>query len=127
MPGAHMPEQYQALTREAQRLSVNFRFEEGSASLDNKARQDLLRVVDYLSAHGKLDKQVTLVGFGDAKDDSQRAQLLSRLRAMAVRRELVKSGVVPREIQGYGAQMPVAANTEDEGRLKNRRVEVWVY
>ena len=127
MPGAHMPEQYQALTREAQRLSVNFRFEEGSASLDNKARQDLLRVVDYLSAHGKLDKQVTLVGFGDAKDDPQRAQLLSRLRAMAVRRELVKSGVIPREIQGYGAQMPVAANTEDEGRLKNRRVEVWVY
>lgn len=127
MPGAHMPEQYQALTREAQRLSVNFRFEEGSASLDNKARQDLLRVVDYLSAHGKLDKQVTLVGFGDAKDDPQRAQLLSRLRAMAVRRELVKSGVIPREIQGYGAQMPVATNTEDEGRLKNRRVEVWVY
>ena len=127
MPGAHMPEQYQALTREAQRLSVNFRFEEGSASLDNKARQDLLRVVDYLSAHGKLDKQVTLVGFGDAKDDSQRAQQLSRLRAMAVRRELVKSGVVLREIRGYGAQMPVAANTEDEGRLKNRRVEVWVY
>ena len=127
LPGAHMPPQYQALTREAQRLSVNFRFEEGSASLDNKARQDLLRVVDYLSAHGKLDKQVTLVGFGDAKDDPQRAQLLSRLRAMAVRRELVKSGVVPREIRGYGAQMPVAANTEDEGRLKNRRVEVWVY
>jgi len=127
MPGAHMPEQYQALTREAQRLSVNFRFEEGSASLDNKARQDLLRVVDYLSAHGKLDKQVTLVGFGDAKDDPQRAQLLSRLRAMAVRRELVKSGVVLREIRGYGAQMPVAANTEDEGRLKNRRVEVCVY
>ena len=127
MPGAHMPEQYQALTRKAQRLSVNFRFEEGSASLDNKARQDLLRVVDYLSAHGKLDKQVTLVGFGDAKDDPQRAQLLSRLRAMAVRRELVKSGVVLREIRGYGAQMPVAANTEDEGRLKNRRVEVWVY
>ena len=127
MPGAHMPEQYQALTREAQRLSVNFRFEEGSASLDNKARQDLLRVVDYLSAHGKLDKQVTLVGFGDAKDDPDRAQLLSKLRAMAVRRELVKSGVVPREIRGYGAQMPVAANIEDEGRLKNRRVEVWVY
>ena len=127
LPGGHMPQAYQALTREAQRLSVNFRFEEGSASLDNKARQDLLRVADYLSAHGKLDKQITLVGFGDAKDDPQRAQLLSTLRAMAVRRELVKSGVVPREIRGYGAQMPVAANIEDEGRQKNRRVEVWVY
>ena len=127
LPGAHMPQAYQALTREAQRLSVNFRFEEGSASLDNKARQDLLRVADYLKANGKLDRQVTLVGFGDAKDDPERAQLLSKLRAMAVRRELVKSAVVLREIRGYGAQMPVAANTEDEGRIKNRRVEVWVY
>ena len=127
LPGAHMPLDYQTLAREAQRLSVNFRFEEGSASLDNKARQDLLRVVEYLTATGKLNKQVTLVGFGDAKDDPERAQLLSKLRAMAVRRELVKNGVVLREIRGYGAQMPVAANTEDEGRLKNRRVEVWVY
>ena len=126
-PGAHMPRDYQTLTTQAQRLSVNFRFEEGSASLDNKARQDLLRVADYLKANGKLDRQVTLVGFGDAKDDPERAQLLSKLRAMAVRRELVKSGVVLREIRGYGAQMPVAANTEDEGRIKNRRVEVWVY
>ena len=127
LPGAHMPRDYQTLTTQAQRLSVNFRFEEGSVSLDNKARQDLLRVADYLKANGKLDRQVTLVGFGDAKDDPERAQLLSKLRAMAVRRELVKSGVVLREIRGYGAQMPVAANTEDEGRIKNRRVEVWVY
>ena len=127
LPGAHMPTQYQTLTQQAKRLSVNFRFEEGSASLDNKARQDLLRVIDYLKANHKLIDQVTLVGFGDAKDDPERAQLLSKLRAMAVRRELVKSGVVLREIRGYGAQMPVAANTEDEGRIKNRRVEVWVY
>ncbi|MCX9153897.1 MULTISPECIES: substrate-binding domain-containing protein [Pseudomonas] len=122
-----MPEDYQAIARDAQRLTVNFRFEEGSASLDNKARQDLQRVVAYLRNHAKLDKQVTLVGFGDAKNDPQRAALLSKLRAMAVRRELVKNGVVLRDIRGFGAQMPVAANTADEGRIKNRRVEVWVY
>ena len=126
-PRASMPADYQAITRDAQRLSVNFRFEEGSASLDTKARQDVLRVVAYLKDHGKLDKQVTLVGFGDAKNDPQRAALLSKLRAMAVRRELVKNGVVLRDIRGFGAQMPVAANTADEGRIKNRRVEVWVY
>lgn len=126
-PRASMPEDYQSIVRDAQRLSVNFRFEEGSASLDNKARQDLQRVVAYLKSHGKLDKQVTLVGFGDAKNDPQRAALLSKLRAMAVRRELVKNGVVLRDIRGFGAQMPVAANTADEGRIKNRRVEVWVY
>ena len=126
-PGPTMPHDYQTLTHQAQRLSVNLRFEEGSASLDNKARQDLLRVIDYLQAHQKLTKQVTLVGFGDAKSDPERAELLSKLRAMAVRRELIKNGVIVREIHGYGAQMPVASNTEDEGRLKNRRVEVWVY
>lgn len=126
-PRTSMPEDYQAIAREAQRLTVNFRFEEGSASLDNKARQDLQRVVAYIKSHGKLDKQVSLVGFGDAKDDPQRAALLSKLRAMAVRRELVKNGVVLRDIRGFGAQMPVAANTADEGRIKNRRVEVWVY
>ena len=55
------------------------------------------------------------------------ADLLSKLRAMAVRRELVKSGVVLRDVRGFGAEMPVAANSEDEGRIRNRRVEVWVY
>ncbi|MGF6130014.1 phosphate transport system substrate-binding protein [Pseudomonas frederiksbergensis] len=126
-PNALMPEGYQALSRHAQRLTVNFRFEEGSASLDNKARQDLSRVLDYIKQHDKSDREVTLVGFGDAKSDPARADLLSKLRAMAVRRELVKSGVVFREIRGFGAEMPVAANSADEGRIKNRRVEVWVY
>lgn len=126
-PNALMPEGYQALSRHAQRLSVNFRFEEGSASLDNKARQDLTRVLDYIKQQDKMSGQVTLVGFGDAKSDPARADLLSKLRAMAVRRELVKSGVVFREIRGFGAEMPVAANSADEGRIKNRRVEVWVY
>lgn len=126
-PNALMPEGYQALSRHAQRLSVNFRFEEGSASLDSKAHQDLGRVLDYIQRHGKTERRVTLVGFGDAKDDPARADLLSRLRAMAVRRELVKYGVTLREVRGFGALMPVAANNEDEGRIRNRRVEVWVY
>jgi len=126
-PNALMPEGYQALSRHAQRLSVNFRFEEGSATLDNKAQQDLSRVLDYIKQRDKTNRQVTLVGFGDAKNDPARADLLSKLRAMAVRRELVKSGVVFREIRGFGAEMPVAANSADEGRIKNRRVEVWVY
>lgn len=125
-PSARMPGDYQALTREAQRLSVNFRFAQGSARLDNKAQLDLKRVVDYLKANEKLNQRVTLVGFGDAKSDAARATLLSRLRAMAVRRELQKSGVTLHEILGLGDEMPVATNEADDGRIKNRRVEVWV-
>ncbi|AHG41409.1 membrane protein [Pseudomonas syringae CC1557] len=125
-PTAQMPADYQALTRKAERLSVNFRFAQGSARLDNKAQQDLKRVVDYLKANDRLAQHVTLVGFGDAKSDPARAALLSRLRAMAVRRELLKSGVTFREILGLGDEMPVATNDMDDGRIKNRRVEVWV-
>jgi phosphate transport system substrate-binding protein len=124
---AEMPAQYQALTREAQRLSVNFRFQQGSASLDNKALRDLPRLLDYLQAQNKLERKVVLVGFGDAKDDVARAELLSKLRAMAVRRELSKAGVSFRDIIGLGDELPVAANNADDGRVRNRRVEVWVY
>jgi len=122
-----MPASYQALAREAQRLSVNFRFQEGSASLDNKARRDLERVFAYLQSQDKLRRKVVLVGFGDPKSAPARAELLSKLRAMAVRRELARHGVMFRGISGLGDELPVAANDGDEGRIKNRRVEVWVY
>lgn len=124
---AQMPSHYQQLSKEAQRLSVNFRFKDKSANLDNKSQRDLERVMAYIQAQDKLYKKVVLVGFGDPKADPQRAELLSRLRAMTVRRELAKNGVVLREITGFGELLPVAANSVDEGRLKNRRVEVWVY
>lgn len=122
-----MPASYQTLAREAQRLSVNFRFQEGSASLDNKAQRDIERVLAYLQGQDKLRQKVVLVGFGDPKADPARAELLSKLRAMAVRRELARHGVMFREIIGLGDELPVAANDGDEGRIKNRRVEVWVY
>ncbi len=126
-PQAQMPADYRQLAEQAQRLSVNFRFQEGSASLDNKAQRDLTRVLDYLRSRDKLHDKVVLVGFGHAKRDPARAELLSKLRAMAVRRELARQGVIFREITGLGDELPVAANSEDSGRLRNRRVEVWVY
>jgi len=121
-----MPPAYRQLASEAQRLTVNFRFAEGNAQLDNKALRDIGRLVNYLKANDKTMSSAVLVGFGDAREDLARAELLSKLRAMAVRRELVRGGILVREIDGLGAQLPVAANTE-MGRIKNRRVEVWVY
>ncbi|MDH1263738.1 phosphate ABC transporter substrate-binding/OmpA family protein [Pseudomonas sp. GD03944] len=126
-PNNAMPPAYLKLANEAQRLTVNFRFQEGSASLDNKAQRDLERVMSYLQSQDKLQNKVVLVGFGDPKGDPGRAELLSKLRAMAVRRELAKQGVLLREVVGFGDELPVAANDGDDGRIKNRRVEVWVY
>ncbi|MDY0248895.1 MAG: phosphate ABC transporter substrate-binding/OmpA family protein [Pseudomonas sp.] len=122
-----MPQRYQQLAREAQRLSVNFRFKEGSSQLDNKAERDIERVLAYLRKHNKTENKLVLVGFGDSKSDPQRALLLSKLRAMAVRRQLHNKEIIFREIFGIGDAMPVANNLLDQGRIKNRRVELWVY
>ena len=125
---SEMPADYRELASHAQRLAVNFRFAEGSAELDSKALRDVRRVVRYLKDNDKMMSQVVLVGFGDPRnDDRDRTELLSKLRAMAVQRELVKSGVLLRSISGLGEAMPVAANDSEAGRKKNRRVEVWVY
>ncbi|MHA6159909.1 substrate-binding domain-containing protein [Pseudomonas sichuanensis] len=124
---ADMPVRYLSLAREANRLTVNFRFQEGSAGLDNKALRDVQRVGDYLRQAGKLQRKAVLVGFGDPKETPGRAALLSRLRAMAVRRELARQGVEVKEVTGMGDELPVAGNDLEQGRLRNRRVEVWVY
>ena len=52
--------------------------------------------------------------------------MLSKLRAMAVRRELVRQGIYPDETVGFGDELPVAAIQGNDGRMKNRRVEVWL-
>lgn len=120
-----MPEAYRTLAQEARRLSVNFRFEEGLARLDNKAMQDIKRLAAYLREHDKTDNSVVLVGFSDPRRSN--AGLLSRLRAMIVRTELARHDIIIRDVLGVGDQLPVATNSGLEGRYKNRRVEVWVY
>lgn len=123
---ADLPVDYRQLAQAGRRLSVNFRFQEGSAQLDNKAVRDLRRVRDYLDAHTGDDAQLVLVGFGDAKSDPGRARLLSRLRAETVRRALSRLGVTHTQVLGIGDDLPVADNQAESGRIRNRRVEVWV-
>ncbi|MFA7893094.1 substrate-binding domain-containing protein [Pseudomonas putida] len=127
VPVSDMPARYRDLVEHAQRLSVNLRFQPGSAALDSKAIQDVRRVIDYLNQAGKPHRKAVLVGFGDPKDTPGRAALLSRLRAEAVRQALARGGVEMLEVVGLGDQMPVAGNELEQGRLRNRRVEVWVY
>lgn len=121
-----LPQDFQALTNDAKRLTINFRFHEGSARLDNKAMKDIERLVDYLHQSDSQQKEIVLIGFGDKKKSERRSKLLSKLRAMAVRRELVRNGIYPQESVGYGEYLPVASANRAEGRMKNRRVEVWL-
>ncbi len=125
-PIADLPPGYVRLTANAQRLSVNFRFRTGSSQLDNKAVDDLDRVTAYLASASAHDKQVMLIGFADNKGSTQSNQTLSNERAKIVDRQFSSRGVLAGVSTGFGSAVPVASNETDDGREKNRRVEVWL-
>ena len=119
-----MPADYVEMVKGAKRLSVNFRFQEGSAQLDNKALKDIQRLAYYVREQMPNSK-LLLIGFGDKRKNEHRSKLLSKLRAMAVKRELSRLGIYPQKTTGYGDFNPVAS-FEGASKVKNRRVEVWL-
>ncbi len=119
-----LPTDYLDLIKGSKRLSVNFRFQPGSAKLDNKARKDIERLLTFMK-NQPVDQKILLLGFADKRKNKGRSKLLSKLRAMAVRRELSREGIYPKLTKGYGDFNPVAS-FDGQSRLKNRRVEVWL-
>jgi phosphate transport system substrate-binding protein len=116
---------------DGRRLSTTFRFRTGSATLDNKALQDVERLLEYLSLNTTWN-EVLLIGFTDEVGAFENNRRLSEARAEQVRQALLSSaspsaldGITLRAL-GYGELSPVACNDSDAGRQANRRVEVWV-
>lgn len=70
--------------------------------------------------------RVEVQGHTDATGTAERNRELSRQRAETVVRALGLYGVVPARLvaKGHGADRPVGDNATDEGRKKNRRVEL---
>jgi len=117
------PADYRHLTSGSDRLSVDFRFREGSSQLDNKAVADLSRVVAFVTDLHYTGDNLVLLGFDDSKEA---ADNLSKERADAVALELQQRGVKAATVVGFGSQLAVASNDTPEGRQKNRRVEIWL-
>jgi len=119
-----LPYEYLQLTEQAERLSINVCFALGSDGIDNKAQRDLFRLASYLEANP--GRRVLLLGFTDSVGSQDVNLRLSKTRAELVSKELMKLGIFPYKVEGFGALAPVAANDNDEGRQRNRRVEVWI-
>lgn len=115
---------YLKATDNAQRLSVNFRFNTGKVTLDNRGERDLSRVVDFLK--DKLDRQIILAGFADNSGDYEVNNKLAKIRAETVAEQLRARGIIVNHIASGGEELPVATNLSLAGREKNRRVEVWL-
>lgn len=70
--------------------------------------------------------KVEVAGHTDAMSDDGYNLKLSQRRASAVRDYLISQGVAAERLtaKGYGEASPVADNNTEEGRFKNRRVEL---
>jgi outer membrane protein OmpA-like peptidoglycan-associated protein len=101
-------------------------FASGGASLLPEARANLQRVVDFVQKDPA--RRVLIEGHTDGSGSANANQVLSQRRAEAVKNALVEEGVDAGRLSaaGVGEDRPVADNASDEGRARNRRVEIIV-
>lgn len=106
-------------------IAGTIHFATGSASLLRRiSRPALNQVVELLKNEPSL-KKLEIQGHTDNQGRRRINKRLSKLRALAVKRYLIKSGIEPDrlEIAGLGGSQPVATNRTRQGRAQNRRVE----
>lgn len=106
------------------KLPSGITFDTNQAILKPEMRPALDEVAKTLASYQSTFIDVT--GHTDSTGTDAINQPLSERRASAVADYLQYQGVQRARIatKGYGAQFPVASNDTEEGRAKNRRVEI---
>lgn len=99
-------------------------FSSGNSEIDQDTKRQLTDVAAFLKSYP--EREIVVEGYTDSTGSSEFNQNLSKLRAQAVREELVNQGVDDSrlKVKGYGEEFPVADNATEQGRDMNRRVEI---
>lgn len=117
-----------AVRQSGQRLIVTIPntilFDSDSYALRYESRRDLDQIANILIRYP--ETLITIAGHTDSIGDPNYNQRLSEYRAQSVANYLASQGVQPYRISsvGYGQTMPVASNSTESGRQRNRRVEL---
>jgi OmpA-OmpF porin, OOP family len=107
-------------------IILYFAKNENNLSLTDAQRKDFSDLLFYLD--NKKGSKASSTGHTDNRGSDALNTTLSAERAAFVRTYLVKNGVNAEQITtaGKGPSTPMATNDTDEGRAKNRRVEVGI-
>jgi outer membrane protein OmpA-like peptidoglycan-associated protein len=103
----------------------NIQFLPDSSELVPSEQEKLDRIAEILSHYG--DRDILVGGHTALAGTPEGRMQLSVERARAVADYLIKKGSRSPErvvVKGYGAEKSVADNNTEEGRKKNRRVEI---
>ena len=115
----------------ANRLSLTFRFEDGSSQLDAHSRENLTDLAQLLEAGQYADQSLIFAGFSDGSGAAKANFDLSLSRAVGVRAALqaaapgLEEAQLPRVV-AFGEALPMACDETAAGRRLNRRVELWL-
>ncbi|MGV9272612.1 OmpA family protein [Streptomyces griseosporeus] len=106
-------------------LQAEVLFGKDSAKLSADARARINAIAQEIKKQNAT--RIRVFGFTDNLGSSAHGDVLSKQRANAVQDALdgdLNDPNITFEVRGYGEQYPIASNTTEEGRRKNRRVEV---
>ncbi|MGW2471939.1 OmpA family protein [Streptomyces sp. NPDC001665] len=106
-------------------LQAEVLFGKDSAKLSGEAKGRINAIAEEIKRQDA--KKVRVFGFTDDLGSSEHGDVLSKKRAEAVHNvldEALGGSGITFEIRGYGEDYPIASNDDEEGRRKNRRVEV---
>ncbi|MFI0237230.1 OmpA family protein [Streptomyces sp. NPDC016845] len=108
-------------------LQAEVLFPKDSDKLNPDARSRIQTIADEINTQKA--GAVRVFGFTDNLGSYAHGLTLSKKRAEAVHDELsaalgAQGGSVTFQVRGYSEDYPIADNTTEEGRKKNRRVEV---
>ncbi len=114
---------------DGERLTLTFRFRDGSSQLDLQSESNVQRLADAISA-GEFDgHDIFFVGFSDGVGEPAGNLRLSERRARSVQSAVASrlSGAAPElGVMAFGELMPMACDDTPWGGQVNRRVEVWI-
>ena len=107
-----------------EKVRLNIEFDFDKADIRPRYHDELKKVGDFMNKYP--DVNMALEGHTDSIGTDEYNQRLSQRRVNSVKNYIVeKFNIDGKRIQatGYGESKPIADNSTDEGRQKNRRVE----
>jgi outer membrane protein OmpA-like peptidoglycan-associated protein len=114
---------YDALNKDGF-IALYINFDTGKSNIKPESMATVEQIAALLKAHG--DLKVSIEGHTDNVGTPQGNKILAQERAKAVMNAAVQKGIAAGRMTavGWGQEKPIADNRSEEGRAKNRRVEV---
>jgi OOP family OmpA-OmpF porin len=105
-------------------VALYINFDTGKSTIKPESKPIINQIVEMLKSNPQL--KISVEGHTDNVGNPKSNKTLSDDRAKAVVSEIVAQGIDAKRLSaiGYGQDKPIADNSTEEGRAKNRRVEL---